>query len=139
MEFINRTAHYNYFLGDKYQAGIKLTGTEIKSIRLGDCNLTDAYIGIRNNKVYIYNMYIGKYYNGSLFNHEERRTRELLLNKHEILKLAQKVKLEGVALIPTKAYFIGSLLKIDFSVCKGKNTRDKRETIKQRDLARENS
>ena len=135
----NKKASFEYFILDKYEAGIKLMGTEIKSIREGKCNINDAYVIIKNNKPYILNMHIAKYDNGNIFNHQELRTRELLLNKHEILKLSQKIKLDGLTLVATKAYFKGSLVKIEVALAKGKKLNDKREAIKERDLKRESS
>ena len=132
----NKKASYEYFILDKYEAGIKLEGTEIKSIRAGKCNINDAYVIIKNNKPYILNMFIGKYDFGNIFNHDELRTRELLLHKHETLKLASKIKLEGLTLVALKAYFDGSLVKIEIGLCKGKKIEDKRETIKERDSIR---
>ena len=133
----NKKAAFEYFLLDKYEAGIKLTGTEIKSVRAGKCNINDAYVIIRNNRPYILNMFIGKYDQGNIFNHDETRSRELLLHKHETLKLMQKIKLEGLTLVATKAYFEGSLLKIEVCLAKGKKLADKRETIKERDTKRD--
>ncbi len=127
----NRKATFEYFILDKYEAGIKLTGTEIKSVRLGQININDAYAIIRNNKVEIINMFIAKYEKGNIFNHEERRTRELLLHKKEIYKLATKIKLEGLTLVPLKAYFKESLLKIEIGLCKGKKLYDKRQSLKE--------
>ena len=135
----NKKASFEYFILDKYVAGIKLMGTEIKSIREGKCNINDAYVIIKNNKPYILNMHIAKYENGNIFNHQELRTRELLLNKHEILKLSQKIKLDGLTLVATKAYFKGSLVKIEVALAKGKKLNDKREAIKERDQKREAS
>ena len=127
----NRKATFEYFILDKYEAGIKLTGTEIKSVRLAQININDAYVIIRNNKVEIINMFIAKYEKGNIFNHEERRTRELLLHKKEIYKLATKIKLEGLTLVPLKAYFKESLLKIEIGLCKGKKLYDKRQSLKE--------
>ena len=135
----NKKASFEYFILDKYEAGIKLMGTEIKSIREGKCNINDAYVIIKNNKPYILNMHIAKYENGNIFNHQELRTRELLLNKHEILKLSQKIKLDGLTLVATKAYFKGSLVKIEVALAKGKKLNDKREAIKERYQKREAS
>ncbi len=129
----NKKASFEYYILDTYEAGIKLTGTEIKSVREGKCNINDAYVIIRNNKPYILNMHIAKYEMGNIFNHDETRSRELLLHKHEILKLQQKIKLEGLTLVATKAYFQGSLLKIEVALGKGKKLQDKRETIKARE------
>ena len=129
----NKKASFEYFILDTYEAGIKLTGTEIKSVREGKCNINDAYVIMKNNKPYILNMHIAKYEMGNIFNHDETRSRELLLHKKEILKLQQKVKLDGLTLVATKAYFKGSLLKIEVALGKGKKLQDKRETIKARE------
>lgn len=129
----NKKASHDYFITDKYEAGIKLTGTEIKSIRQNNCNINDAYVQIKQGVVTIINMFVGKYDHGNIFNHEERRSRELLLHRREINKLVSKVKLEGIALIPTKLYFVGSLVKVEFGLAKGKKNYDKREDLKQKD------
>lgn len=137
----NKRAGYEYFILEKYEAGIKLTGTEIKSIRAGKCNINDAYVIMKNNRPYLLNMHIAKYENGNIFNHEETRTRELLLHKHESVKLATKVKLDGLTLVATKAYFSGSLVKIEVALCRGKKLNDKREALKEdeskRNIAKE--
>ena len=135
----NKKASFEYFLLDKFEAGIKLKGTEIKSIRAGKCNINDAYVIMKNNRPYILNMFIAKYDNGNIFNHDELRTRELLMHKHECIELANKIKLEGLTLVATKAYFEGSLVKIEVCLAKGKKLTDKRETIKKRDLERINA
>ena len=132
----NKKASFEYFILDKYEAGIKLKGTEIKSIRAGKVSINDAYVVIKDNKVYILNMFIGKYDFGNIFNHDELRTRELLLNKSEIRKLANKVKLEGLTIVALKAYFKESLVKIEIGLAKGKKNYDKREVIKERDEKR---
>lgn len=132
----NKKASFEYFILERYEAGIKLTGTEIKSVRAGKCNINDAYIVIKNNRPYLLNMHISKYDNGNLFNHDETRSRELLLHEHEITKLATKVKLEGLAIVALKAYFVDALLKIEIGLCRGKKLADKRETIKERDSKR---
>ena len=132
----NKKASFEYFLLDKYEAGIKLKGTEIKSIRAGKCNINDAYVIMKNNRPYILNMFIAKYDNGNIFNHDELRTRELLMHKHDCIKLSNKIKLEGLTLVATKAYFEGSLVKIEVCLAKGKKLTDKRETIKKRDMER---
>ena len=137
MEIINREAKFNYFIEDEIECGIVLSGTEIKSIRDGKANLKDSYAIIRNNEVYLLNMYIGEYREGNLFNHDPRRTRKLLLHKSEISKLKKGVELEGRTLIPLKLYFSKNHAKILLALCKGKKTFDKREVIKERDLNRE--
>jgi SsrA-binding protein len=137
VEIINRKARHDYYISDTYEAGIVLKGTEIKSIRAGRANLKDSYAIIKNNEIYLLNMHISKYKEGNIFNHEETRTRKLLLHKKEILKLNDKIRLEGYTLIPLKLYFKGSNAKIEIGVAKGKKDYDKRETIKKRDTERE--
>ncbi len=132
----NKKASFEYFLLDKFEAGIKLKGTEIKSIRQGKCNINDAYVIMKNNRPYILNMFIAKYDHGNIFNHDELRTRELLLNKRECDKLVSKIKLDGLTLVATKAYFKDSLVKIEIALARGKKLQDKRETIKERDINR---
>lgn len=129
----NKKANFEYFILEKFEAGIKLKGTEIKSIRAGKVNINDAYVIMKNNRPYILNMHIAKYDNGNIFNHDETRTRELLLHKRECLKLMNKVKLEGLTIVALKAYFVGSLVKIEIGLAKGKKLTDKRESIKERD------
>lgn len=133
----NRKAYFDYFVEEEIETGIELLGTEIKSIRKGEVNLKDTYARIKNNEVYVINMFIAKYEFGS-FNHEERRERKLLLHKNEIRKLKDKVKLDGYSLIPLKLYFKGNNIKLLLGLCKGKKNYDKRETIKKRDLDRMN-
>ena len=120
MEILNRIANHNYFITDTYECGIVLTGTEIKSIRNGKCNIKDSYAIIKNNEVYLLNTHISTYDKGNIFNHEETRTRKLLLHKKEILKLNNKVNLEGYTLIPLKIYFVKGKAKVLLGVCKGK-------------------
>ena len=136
MEILNRQAYYNYFVLETYEAGIVLTGTEIKSIRAGKCNIKDSYAIVKNDEVFLLNTHISPYDKGNQFNHEETRTRELLLHKNQILKLYNKVKLERLAIVALKAYFVGSLVKIEIALGKGKKLADKRETIKERDEKR---
>ena len=133
----NKKASHDYFLLDTYEAGIKLKGTEIKSIREGKTNINDAYVIVKDSKVYIVNIFISKYEKGNIFNHDERRQRELLLHKKEINKVAGKVTVEGLTLIPTKVYFVDALVKVEFAIAKGKKLYDKREDLKQKDMARE--
>ena len=137
MEILNRQASHNYFITDTYEAGIALTGTEIKSIRNGKCNIKDSYAIIKNYEVYLLNAHISAYEQGNRFNHEETRTRKLLLHKKEILKLRDKVELEGYTLIPLKIYFKNGLAKVSLGVCKGKKNYDKKEALKEKDIARE--
>lgn len=137
MEIYNRKAKYEYFILDTYEAGIALTGTEIKSIRNGKANLKDSYAIIKNGEVYILNMHISKYDEGNIFNHEETRTRKLLLHKKEILKIRDKIEQDGFTLIPIKLYFKGNHAKLEIGIAKGKKNYDKRETIKKRDQERD--
>ena len=137
MEIKNKKAYFNYFIIRELEAGIVLLGTEIKSIKKGSCNITDSYIIIKNNEAFIINMYIEKYNEGSIFNHEETRERKLLLHKKEIKKLLEEVKTEGYSLIPLRVYIKEGKAKVLIGLAKGKKLYDKRETIKKRDLERE--
>ena len=137
MEIINRKAKFDYFIEEVYEAGIVLTGTEIKSIRDGNCNIKDCYGIVRNHEVYLLNMYIAPYKEGNIFNHEERRSRKLLLHKKEINKIEEALELKGLTLIPIKLYFKNNILKVSLGVCRGKKTYDKRDSIKERDIKRE--
>lgn len=137
MEIVNRKARHDYFIEEEYECGIALTGTEIKSIRSGSCNLKDSYAIVRKGEVFILNMFIAPYHEGNIFNHQETRTRKLLLHKKEIQKLDQKIKLQGYTLIPLKLYFHHNRAKILLGLCKGKKNFDKREAMKEKDLKRE--
>lgn len=137
MEINNRKAKYDYEILSTIECGIVLTGTEIKSIRNGNANLKDSYAVIKGNEVFILGMHISEYKEGNIFNHDEKRTRKLLLHKKEILKLFNKVELDGNTLVPIKLYFKGNKAKILLGLAKGKKTYDKREAIKQRDINRE--
>ena len=138
VEVNNRKAHYDYFIDREIEAGIELKGTEIKSIRKGSVSLNDSYAIIKNDEIFLLNTYIAKYDEGNRFNHDERRTRKLLLHKHEIKKIKEKKEREGITLVPLEIYFKGSHAKLLLGVCKGKKLYDKRQTIKERDLKREN-
>lgn len=137
MEIQNRKVNFDYEIIDTFETGIVLTGTEIKSIRLGKCNLKDSYAIIKNNEIFILNMHISQYEQGNRFNHEETRTRKLLLNKKEIKKIKNKLEIEGYTLVPIKLYFKNNKAKILLGIAKGKKNYDKRETIKKRDQERE--
>ena len=137
MEIVNRKARHDYFIEDEYEAGIVLTGTEVKSVRAGKCNIKDCYGIVRNGEVFLLNMYIAEYKEGSIFNHKETRSRKLLLHKKEIRKITDDLNVRGLTLVPLKAYFKGSNLKILLGVCRGKKNYDKRESIKERDINRE--
>jgi len=139
MEIINKEARFNYFIDDEIEAGIALVGTEIKSVRKGSADLKGSFIHIKKGEAYLLNTYIAHYFEGNQFNHDERRTRKLLLHKKEIKKLEEKIKLQGVTLIPLKLYFKNNKAKILVGVCRGKKLYDKRQTIKERDLNRANN
>lgn len=136
MEINNRKANYDYEILETVESGIVLTGTEIKSIRNGAANLKDSYAIIKNNEMYLLNMHISHYEEGNIFNHDETRTRKLLLHKKEILKLNDKIKLQGLTLVPLKLYFKKNKAKILVGLARGKKTYDKRESIKERDIKR---
>ena len=137
IEIKNKKAYFDYEILEEIESGIVLTGTEIKSVRKSNVNLKDSYAVIRNGEVYLLNMHISEYKEGNIFNHDEKRTRKLLLHKKEILKLRDKIELNGNTLIPLKLYFKGNKVKILLGLAKGKKTYDKRESIKERDIARE--
>ncbi len=137
MEILNRKARYDYHIEEEYEAGIALTGTEIKSIRNGKMNIKDSYAIIRNEEIYLLNAHIASYEKGNIFNHDETRTRKLLMHKKEIKKLNNKLILEGYTLIPLKVYFLRGKAKILLGLAKGKKNYDKREDIKKRDIMRE--
>jgi SsrA-binding protein len=137
MEIVNRKARHDYFIEEEYECGIVLTGTEIKSIRDSRCNIGDSYGHIKKGELFVLNMFIGEYKEGNIFNHQETRTRKLLMHKKEILKLSNKVNLEGYTLIPLKVYFKNNKAKILLGLCKGKKDYDKRETMKERAIERE--
>ena len=137
VEINNRKAKFDYEIIDTIEAGIVLTGTEIKSIRNGHAQLKDSYAMIRNNEAYLLNMHISAYKEGNIFNHEETRTRKLLLHKKEILKLNDKIRLEGFTLVPLKLYIKENHAKVLIGVAKGKKNYDKREVMKKRDVERE--
>lgn len=137
MEIKNKKAYFDYFVLEDIECGIELKGTEIKSIRNGSVQLKDCYCIIRNNEVYVLNMFIDRYEEGNQFNHEERRTRKLLLHKKEIIKIKNSLEREGYSLIPLKMYFKKNKVKLLIGICKGKKLYDKRQTLKEKDLQRE--
>lgn len=136
MEILNRKAKYNYQIFDTIEAGIVLTGTEIKSLKLGKANIKDSYVRVKNNEMYIINMHISSYENGNIFNHDETRERKLLLHKKEIFKFRDKIKLEGYTIVPLKVYLKNGRAKVLIGLAKGKKNYDKREDIKKRDIER---
>ena len=130
----NPTAYHNYDITDKLETGIVLSGTEIKSIRSGKANLKDSYARVKNNEVFVINMFISKYEFGNIFNHDERRERKLLLHKQEILKIKKMLEQDGYSLVPLKLYLKKNKAKLLIGLAKGKKLYDKRESIKERDL-----
>lgn len=132
----NKKASFNYFLSNFLEVGIELTGTEIKSIKLHNVSLSDSYIVFKNGETFILNMNISAYEKGTIYNHDPLRTRRLLMHKNEILKFEQKTIKEGYTVVPTKLYIKKGLAKLEIALAKGKKLYDKRETIKERDDAR---
>ncbi len=132
----NPTAYHNYNIEDKIEAGIVLSGTEIKSIRAGKVNLKDCYAGFNNGECFIYSMHISPYEHGNIFNKDPLRNRKLLLNKREINKLYGKIKQDGYSLIPISLYFKGSIVKVELGIGKGKKLYDKRQDIAKKDAER---
>lgn len=133
----NRKARYNYFIEDTFEAGMVLTGTEVKSMRLGKVNLKDAYANIKNGEVWVHQLHIGPYPFAYYGNHEPLRKRKLLLHKHEIKRLYGKTKERGRTLVPLKVYFKSGKAKIVLALARGKHSYDKRATIRQRDQKRD--
>ena len=133
----NREAYHNYHILETHECGIALTGTEVKSIREGRCNLKDGYAQIRKAEAWLMNVHISPYSHGNRENHDPTRARKLLLHRGEIDKLAGKVQEKGLTLVPTKMYFKGGRIKVEIGVAKGKKLYDKRETEKRRDADRE--
>jgi SsrA-binding protein len=134
---VNRAASHNYFLLERFEAGVALRGTEVKSIREGKANLRDAYALVKDNEAFLLNVHIGPYSHGNISNHDETRTRKLLLHREEVRKLQSKTQIKGQTLIPTRLYFRNGRVKCELAVAKGKQDWDKRETEKRREADRE--
>ena len=135
---VNRRARFNYEIGQVFEAGIALAGTEVKSLREGRSSIADAYAGERNGELWLYNAYIPEYLQANRFNHETRRPRKLLLHKREIGRLMGAVDREGMTVVPLRIYFNDrGRAKVELAVARGKKLHDKRETSKQRDWGRE--
>lgn len=128
----NKKAYHDYFIDDKYEAGIELFGTEVKSIRMGKCSVKEAFVKIDKGQVYIYGMHISPYEKGNIFNKDPLRTRRLLLHKSEIMKLNGKISEKGYTLMPLQVYFKGSLVKVEIGLARGKKLYDKRADIAKR-------
>ena len=134
----NKKASFEYFIVETYEAGIELIGTEVKAIREKTCQISESYIQIKNNEMYILNMNIPEYTYGNVFNHEPTRIRKLLMHKKEILKMSMKVKKEGMTIIPLKVYFNNdNRIKLEIALAKGKHSVDKRASIKEKDMKRD--
>jgi SsrA-binding protein len=134
----NRSASFEYFIEEKYEAGIVLEGAEVKSLRAGNCNLKDSFCFIRDGEVQLKNMHIPVYDKAGAFNSKDsKRDRKLLLHKREIDKIVGKINTKGYTLVPISLYFKDNLIKVEVALCRGKQTFDKKETVKQRDLQRD--
>ena len=134
---VNRKARHDYFILDTYEAGMELFGTAIKAIRKGSAQLKDSYIDFVNGEAFILGTYIGPYDHGNRFNHEERRDRKLLLHKHEIKVLSEKVKVKGFTVVPLELYLKDGRAKLEIALAKGKDLYDKRQSLKEKDAQRE--
>lgn len=133
----NKKAYHDYFVDQTYECGIELAGTEVKSLRLGQCSIKEAWCQIKNGQVYIYGMHINPYEKGNIFNRDALRDRKLLLHRAEINKIAGKMQEPGIALIPLKVYFKRSLVKVEIGLCRGKKLYDKRDDMKKKAIRRD--
>ena len=133
----NKKAFHDYFIEDKYEAGISLAGTEVKSLRMGKCSVKESFIRIENGEVIIYGMHISPYEKGNIFNKDPLRPKKLLMHKYEINKIAGKMKEKGYTVVPLQVYFKGSLVKVEIGMAKGKKLYDKRQEIAKKDQRRE--
>lgn len=133
----NKKAFHDFFVNEKFESGIELSGTEVKSIRLGKVNLKDSYCFIEKGELFIKGMHISPYEKGNIFNKDPLRQRKLLMHKKEIMRLFGAVKQDGVSIIPLALYFKGSIVKVELGLCKGKKLHDKREDEARRDAKRE--
>ncbi len=134
----NKKAYHDYFIEDKYEAGIALHGTEVKSLRMGKCSIKESFIRIENGEVFAYGMHISPYEKGNIFNKDPLRVKKLLLHKYEINKLAGKLAEQGYTLVPLQVYFSGGKAKMEIGLAKGKKLYDKRQDIAKKDQRREN-
>ena len=133
----NKKAYHDYFLEETYEAGISLVGTEVKALRMGKCSIKEAFLRIEKGELFVYQMHISPYEKGNIFNRDPLRVRKLLMHRSEILKLEQKIKEKGYALIPVEVYFKGSRVKVKVALAKGKKLNDKRNDIAAKDQKRE--
>ncbi len=133
----NKKATHDYFIEETFQAGISLSGTEVKSLRAGRCNVRESYVSIDNREAYVVNMHISPYEQGNIFNKDPLRKRKLLLHKWQINKLIGAITRDGYTIVPVKVYFAGSYVKLDIGIAKGKKLYDKRHSIAERDYKRD--
>ena len=133
----NKKAYHDYFIEEKYEAGISLAGTEVKSLRMGRCSIKEAFIRIEHDEVFVYNMHISPYEKGNIFNKDPMRVRKLLLHRYEINKIEGSLQEKGLTLVPLKVYFKDSLVKLEIGVARGKKLYDKRQDIARKDQQRE--
>lgn len=133
----NKKAFHDYFIDDKYETGIELYGTEVKSIRMGKCSIKEAFVLIENGQVYVYGMHISPYEKGNIFNRDPLRQRKLLMHRKEIDRLVSKIKEKGFTLVPLQVYLKGSLVKVEIGLARGKKLYDKREDLAKKDARRE--
>ncbi len=133
----NRKARHDYYIEERFEAGLELAGTEVKSIRGGAVNLKDSFCTVQDGELFVRGMHISPYEQGNIFNREPMRPRRLLMHKREIMRLYGRIKQDGYALIPTNLYFKGSRVKLEIALCKGKKLHDKRETEESRSVRRE--
>lgn len=133
----NKKAYFDYFIEDKYEAGVVLHGTEVKSLRMGKCSVKESFIRVENGELYIYNMHISPYEKGNIFNKDPLRIRKLLLHKYEINKISGQMQQKGYTLVPLSVYFKGSLVKMEIGLARGKKLYDKRQDIAKKDQRRE--
>ncbi|RFZ77092.1 SsrA-binding protein SmpB [Lacrimispora amygdalina] len=133
----NKKAYHDYFIDEKYEAGIELFGTEVKSIRMGKCSIKESFVRVDRGEVYVYGMNISPYEKGNIFNKDPLRVRKLLLHKLEIQKLDEKIAQKGYTLVPLSVYFKGSLVKVEIGLARGKKLYDKRDDIAKKDQKRE--
>lgn len=133
----NKKAYHDFFIDEKYETGIALHGTEVKSLRMGKCSIKEAFVRIENGEVFIYGMHVSPYEKGNIFNKDPLRVKKLLMHRREIMKLFGKVKEKGYTLVPLQVYFKGSLVKVEIGLARGKKLYDKREDIAKKDQRRE--
>ena len=133
----NKKAYFDYFIEDKYEAGVALHGTEVKSIRMGKCSIKESYIKIENGEVFIYGMHISPYEKGNIFNKDPMRVKKLLMHKYEINKLNGKLQQKGLTLVPLQVYLKGGLVKVEVGLARGKKLYDKRDSLAKKDMKRE--